>query len=189
MIYIITDGVFTKIGKSKSPLNRIKALQTSNAKTLKFQYIFDVPDNVEKRLHTLFKKYKTNANNEWFQVDNITIETKLKSFSIAALWDTDMGLFKAKKLNNELFRGDIHTTKNQQITYKKLYKNFGDNNYVKQQRNYLIEEMKFHLKTKKNIRISYDYYIKKYKFNKNEISFYMKSCGLNKQIFDHNSKL
>lgn len=189
MIYIITDGVFTKIGKSKNPLSRIKNLQTSNAKTLKFVHIFDVPDSVEKRLHTLFKKYKTNANNEWFQIDNITIETKLKSFSIPALWDIDLALFKAKKLNNELFRGEIHTTSEQQTTYKNLYKNNSNNDYIKKQRKYLIDEMKFHLKTKKNTRISYDYYIKKYKFSKAEISFYMKSCGLSKQIFNHNSKL
>lgn len=189
MIYIITDGMFTKIGKSKNPLSRIKNLQTSNAKTLKFQYVFDVPDSVEKRLHNLFKNYKTNANNEWFQIDNIIIETKLKSISITALWDIDLALFKAKKLNNELFRGEIHTTKEQQTTYKKLYRNYSDNNYIKQQRKYLIDEMKQHLKNKKNVRISYDYYIKKYKFSKEEISFYMKSCGLSKDIFNHNSRL
>ena len=49
MVYFISDGTYTKIGKSKNPLSRIKGLQTSNAKGLTFKYLFDCSDQYEKK--------------------------------------------------------------------------------------------------------------------------------------------
>ena len=46
MVYFISDGTYTKIGKSNNPVKRIKSLQTSNANELKFIYIFDCKKSV-----------------------------------------------------------------------------------------------------------------------------------------------
>ena len=51
MIYFITNGFNTKIGKS-----RLIALQTSNARNLRLEYIFDIEDSTEKKLHKYFNK-------------------------------------------------------------------------------------------------------------------------------------
>ena len=75
MVYFISDGIYTKIGKSKNPLNRIKDLQTSNANKLFFTHLFDVKDKYEKVLHKLFKEVKTNSNNEWFDLREVNIES------------------------------------------------------------------------------------------------------------------
>jgi hypothetical protein len=186
MVYFISDGTYTKIGKSKTPLKRIKALQTSNGNELKFVYLFDCKDSWEKKLHTLFKPYKTGSSNEWFDLRSINYEVSLKSLKNIIFEDLSLAKFRANQSNNEFYKGDVHTGTARSNKINSLY---GAKNKHKTLRLELIEEIKLHLATLKNKIISYDYYIKKYGFTKNEISFFMKGCKLSKAIYEHNQRV
>lgn len=188
MVYFISDGTYTKIGKSKNPIKRIKDLQTSNANELKFVYIFDCKDVWEKKLHKLLKPYKTNSCNEWFDLRMCNLQENLKSFDNSVFQDLSLAKFKANQSNNEFYKGEVHTGKSRSNKINTLY---GAKNKDKYRilRLELIEEIKLHLNTMKNKIISYDYYIKKYGFTKNEISFFMKGCKLSKSIYEHNQKV
>jgi len=174
MIYLITDGTYTKIGKSKNPYSRINELQTSNANKLTFQYIFNVKDKVEKHLHNIFKEYKTESNNEWFDLRDVDIFKKIKQLSNAILLDECKARFEADKLNNLKCR-------NKNIVVVKIIEK---NSNTKQ----LLIDVEHHLENKKNTRISYEPYIKKYGLTKEQISFYIKSARLSKKVFEHNNK-
>lgn len=188
MVYFISDGTYTKIGKSKTPLKRIKALQTSNGNELRFVYLFDCKDTWEKKLHNLLKQYRTGSSNEWFDLRNVNHETSIKSLGNIVFNDISLAKFRANQLNNEFYKGDVHTGIARSNKINNLY---GAKNKDKHRtlRLELIEEIKLHLSTLKNKIISYDYYIKKYGFTKNEISFFMKGCKLSKSIFEHNQKV
>src|SRR5690554_1119401 len=103
MIYFITDGIYTKIGKSKDPYKRLKNLQTSNAKNLRFIYIFDIDDIYERKIHKLFKKYKTNTNNEWFDLRTICVKTQLNILSKDKFKDKAQAEHKALLLNKKIY--------------------------------------------------------------------------------------
>lgn len=70
MIYFITDITYIKIGYTKNDIKkRLKQLQTSNAKKLYLLGWMEGTMEDEKRLHTLFGKYKVRYNGEWFEPD------------------------------------------------------------------------------------------------------------------------
>ena len=100
MVYFISDGTYTKIGKSKNPLSRIRGLQTSNGNTLKFVCIFDCKDSWEKKLHKRFNQFKTNSSNEWFDLRNSNYESTLTSIDDVIIKDLSLAKFKANQLNN-----------------------------------------------------------------------------------------
>jgi len=102
MVYFISDGTYTKIGKSNNPHSRIKDLQTSNPNELKFVYIFDCKDYWEKKLHTLLKHYNCKAKNEWFDLRMCNLEEHIKILNCATLQDLNLAKFKAIQLNNQL---------------------------------------------------------------------------------------
>lgn len=179
MVYFISDGTYTKIGKSKNPLTRIKDLQTSNPNSLMFTYLFDCNDSFEKRLHKLLDEYKTKSNNEWFDLRNIDL-CILSKVNHPLFKDLNKAAFKAKLLNNEYYRGSVHTSQARKEIIK--HKDFN----LKERRKSLIEEIKYILDHESKTIISYNQYIIKYGFTKNEISFFMRSCGLNKKIQQHN---
>lgn len=182
MVYFITDGNFIKIGKSKNPLKRIRALQTSNPKPLRFIYVFDIHDSYEKRLHKLFKRYKTKSNNEWFDLKTICIKTNLNKINCTELKDKDQAEHRAKLLNIKIY-GNVKDFRNQPQRLSHVKKSYKKNN---SQIKNLIKEVKLLLKRKSVI--SYKNLIKKYNFTQAEISYYIKSAGLSKQIFNHNKK-
>jgi predicted GIY-YIG superfamily endonuclease len=62
------DGL-VKIGYSKSPLNRLKQLQTSNGNKLKLIYYVLGDKNVEYAMHLRFKDFKVSG--EWFEYDDL----------------------------------------------------------------------------------------------------------------------
>ncbi len=77
MIYIIWDGENYKIGRSKNPQKRLKALQTGSPKRLKLLKIFDYQSRtktneiiIERRIHFFLKMQKVRHNGEWFKFDN-----------------------------------------------------------------------------------------------------------------------
>lgn len=53
----------------------------------------------------------------------------------------------------------------------------------------LLNDIKNHLENKKKVRISYQVYMDRYNFTKEEISYYVKSARLSKLIFYHNSNI
>ena len=85
MVYFITDGEYTKIGKAKCPYTRLKALQTANARVLSLLYSFPGGVNVEKKLHTYFKEYQSEANNEWFKIPHIKLRGMLVDYGMLDL--------------------------------------------------------------------------------------------------------
>lgn len=180
MVYFISDGTYTKIGKSKTPLNRIKDLQTSNANKLFFTHLFDVKDKYEQTLHKLFKEYKTNSNNEWFDLRNINIENiiigSLKS--IPQFVDIKFAEFKASQFNtkqNQIFKQNQTIPNTEKCNESDIKK--------------LLNDIKNHLETKKKIRISYHKYIIDYGFTKDQISFFVRSAKLNKLVAKHNNNI
>jgi hypothetical protein len=180
MVYFISDGIYTKIGKSKTPLNRIKELQTSNANKLFFTHVFDVKDKYEKTLHKLFKECKTDSNNEWFDLRNINIENTITGnlFKIPQFVDIKLAEFKASQFNlksNETFK------QNQSVP--------NVDNCNKSKIKLLLNDIKYCLKNKKNTRISYHKYIVDYGFTKEQISFFVKSAQLNKLVAKHNNNI
>lgn len=75
MIYIITDGEFYKIGRSKLPYKRLKQLQTGNRKPLRLIHIFEYQQKgriteeiAEKRIHYLLRQFRKKG--EWFRFEN-----------------------------------------------------------------------------------------------------------------------
>jgi len=195
MIYFITDGQYIKIGKSKNPIKRLKNLQTSNAKTLRFIYIFNVKDSYEKRLHKLFKNYQTNSCNEWFDLSNTCIKTKLNYINCPVLKDNKQASHKAELFNKELYgnlkdfrniKNDLGKIKSDYYIGRVLNENKNSSNKNKKITN-LLNDIKKDLLNKKR-KISYKPYIKKYGFTQPQISFYVKSAGLSKKVYKHNNK-
>lgn len=180
MVYFISDGTYTKIGKSKTPLNRIKDLQTSNANKLYFTHLFDVKDKYEKTLHKLFKDFKTNSNNEWFDLRDINIENILigNLFSIPQFVDIKLAEFKASQFNNK---------SNHDFKQNQLIPN--TDNCNKSKIKLLLDDIRYCLKNKKDRRISYHKYIVDYGFTKDQISFFVKSARLNKLVAKHNNNI
>ena len=68
-IYIISDGEAYKVGISKNPKKRIKALQTGSPKKLQLLYTFKIPKNrifkVEKECHAALQT-RFVKRGEWF---------------------------------------------------------------------------------------------------------------------------
>ncbi len=180
MVYFISDGTYTKIGKSKNPYSRIKDLQTSNANKLFFTHLFDVKDKYEQVLHKLFKQFKTNSNNEWFDLRNINIENIIIGSlrSIPQFVDIKFAEFKASQFNiklNQVFEQNQNTPNIEKCNESDIKK--------------LLNDIKTHLETKKKIRISYHKYIVDYGFSKEQISFFVKSAKLNKLVAKHNNNI
>ena len=179
MVYFISDGTYTKIGKSKNPLNRIKDLQTSNAKLLSFTHLFDVKDKYETVLHNLFKSYKSESNNEWFNLNEVDINSIILGSlkNIPKFADVSLATFKATQLNSIMSKSKVKLDSNISLNV--------NNDNIK----LLIEDIKFCLSNKKTTRISYHKYITLYNFTKEQISFFVKSARLNKLVANHNNKI
>lgn len=192
MIYFITDDTYTKIGKSTNPLKRIKALQTSSPNTLKFMYLFDVKDSEEKKLHKYLNKYKTESNNEWFDLTNCDLIGILKEQKNPALTDIEKAEFLARRYNIDHFRGvDFNSQKREsQINrHQHLSRQKGLKKKHQEDIKSLLRDIRFHIENYPNKRIYYDPYVIKYGFSKNEISAFVRKAKLSKEVFNHNSKL
>ncbi len=86
MIYFIktSDDQYVKIGYSLNDIkSRLSGLQTGNPLKLEFVGWCEGDMNYEKILHSFFKEYKTEVDNEWFQYsDKIRKFIKSKTDSI-----------------------------------------------------------------------------------------------------------
>ena len=73
-VYIIGcqwgDTHWVKIGYTEgSPWARLNGLQTGNPLKLKLWAFWPGPMILEAHFHTLLKRYQTQAENEWFEID------------------------------------------------------------------------------------------------------------------------
>lgn len=66
MIYLVTDGVFTKIGTTTNALNRLINLQTANARKLVLICVIEGGWDEEQALHKMFEHKKVRG--EWFNL-------------------------------------------------------------------------------------------------------------------------
>lgn len=81
MVYIISDGIYTKIGKTdneKTLRNRVATLQTGNALELKVEKAFKGSYKLESLLHKHLKDYKVSG--EWFFIDFDITEELIEGF-------------------------------------------------------------------------------------------------------------
>ena len=67
MIYFISNGTYTKIGKADNPEKRIKELQTGCPETLEIKLVIDGDEEKENMLHKALNKYRVRG--EWFKID------------------------------------------------------------------------------------------------------------------------
>lgn len=68
MVYIISDGINTKIGWSKNPQKRLCQLQTGSANHLKIVKLYNVPRIKERYLHKSLWSFRIRHNGEWFKI-------------------------------------------------------------------------------------------------------------------------
>ena len=65
MIYVISDGMgHIKVGKSRDPESRLRALQTGHANELRLIFCIDMPDWEEAFFHDLLSE--DHIRGEWF---------------------------------------------------------------------------------------------------------------------------
>ena len=66
MVYFITDGEFIKIGKANDPMERMRTMQTGNARELKMLgYYEDYDEELEGYMHKRFSHDRVRG--EWFR--------------------------------------------------------------------------------------------------------------------------
>jgi hypothetical protein len=174
MVYFITDGEYTKIGKAKCAYTRLKALQTANARVLSLLYSFPGGLPLEKKLHNYFKEYQSEANNEWFKIPHIKLRGMLVDYGML---DIAKASHDAKIINNSKA---VPVSK---LGKKKKELNKGHRSRVQS----LLLEIRSQLKGNK--MISYTPFVQKYKFSKKEISYFVRSARLSKDIYTHNSRV
>lgn len=66
MIYFISNGTYTKIGKADEPEKRLKELQTGCPEKLEIKLVIDGGEDKERMLHKALNKYRYRG--EWFQI-------------------------------------------------------------------------------------------------------------------------
>lgn len=84
-VYFITDGEYIKIGIASSLPNRVRQLQTGNARRLKALYIIPQKNqkdslNIEKAMHEYF--YNKRMSGEWFDIQEKDIHDICKRFKL-----------------------------------------------------------------------------------------------------------
>lgn len=67
--YLMTDGLYYKIGRSKHPEERVKGLSTGNAHC---ELLFYGTGRTEKQLHDIFRSFKIQG--EWFKLRHWHVE-------------------------------------------------------------------------------------------------------------------
>jgi len=83
MVYLITDGTYTKIGKADGGLEgvnkRLQSLQTGNPKNLSLKKAFKGSYELESLLHKSLSNYRING--EWFKFDFDIDDEMIECFS------------------------------------------------------------------------------------------------------------
>lgn len=127
--YLMYDGEYYKIGKSKDPERRLKQLQTANIKTV---LIYVSNKITEKELHILYSKYKVDR--EWFDLKD---NNKLKEVLTLMNDGRDVGVYfkKASTYDKVVLS---YKTQNKKIRKERL-----EDKHTKQIKNYVIDFGKY----------------------------------------------
>lgn len=100
-VYFISDGEYIKIGKANSIKNRIKSLQTGNARKLFVKFILPcegefVAKLLEGELHEYYASKRLEG--EWFDIMNEVDDTVLRCFTKKALEEAHYGWIMNEEL-------------------------------------------------------------------------------------------
>jgi len=178
MVYFITDGEYTKIGYAKEVYTRLKALQTANARILTVRYVIDGNKHKEHKVHKMFEVYRAPAQNEWFKIP----EGKLESILMAnKITDLNFAKRKANIINTksigarQVLKGPPKSKKEKKAQKTKI--------------TLLLDDIRTRLAGKPHQMISYKGYQAKYGFTKEQISFYVRSARLAKDVYEFNAKV
>lgn len=98
MVYFITDGTFTKIGKADDVNKRLRELQTGNPKKLSVKLSIEGDEVEEKKLHQIFNRRRMVG--EWFIIDFDYDEEFIEEI-------IDIKFSNKIKLNNEYLKDFI----------------------------------------------------------------------------------
>lgn len=170
MVYFITDGEYVKIGKASCVVNRLKSLQTGNARRLRVLYVYEGGYDVERIMHKIFKNYRVDTS-EWFRINESHIYEILKGRKRFS--DTKIAVHKAELVNRTVYNSKVIVKRIRTINKSNVNKNI------------IIDVKKMLRKSKV---ISYRELENRYKMKKEEISFIIKSVGMSGKVYTHNQK-
>lgn len=182
VVYVITDGNNYKIGFTSNIKNRLSGLQTSNSSLLKVLYLFIGDKRLERKLHIRFKRYKTESNNEWFDFKNRKLVDLLST-----VFDIDV-VNEARDLAVRLV-GDtskLYSDVNNKLVGKELQQAKGLIRNASLDA--VVNDIRLHIRDKKDIVISYTYYSKKYGLSAADIKFAVKKGRLGYDVMMHNKE-
>jgi len=181
MVYVITDGELTKVGKAKDVEKRMKGLQTGNGRKLRAIYILDGNTYLEKEIHKKLAKFRTEVANEWFKLDKHTLDSMLGSYKTGTKQRLDLiqGAHRARLLNSK-----TPDVKKDYLGVKRADKRRD----VKERRQELLNDLKSQIGVSKKM-ISYAPLVQRYGFTKAEISYFVKSSRLAKDVYLHNQSI
>lgn len=146
MVYFITDGFATKIGKADDVSQRLKTLQTANSRILKVALVFEGGLDDETGFQKIFFGKQTRALNEWYDmspeemiprlIDKYGMHKVIKAIELSknnkSNYDFPKDLIGAKdqsKLNQAIIKKYVHnilqneSKKNSLIKAGKIFKN------------------------------------------------------------------
>ena len=170
MVYFITDGHYTKIGKANNPELRLLELQTGNAKRLSIKIKIDGGNEIERKLHKLF--HRKRINGEWFLLDfnynkediieflSLNFSKENKHVGVVAKLKIDKNkndvlksIFKLNNKNIEITPSNISDDCNLSIRTVKKYINILNNKLNIVNEHKIILNSKVELKDKKMIQL------------------------------------
>lgn len=123
MVYFITDGFATKIGKADNVERRLKSLQTANPRILKVALVFKGDLEKETEFQRVFFGKQTRALNEWYNMSPEEMTPKLiDKYGMLAVV-TAMNLAK-KNSSSYDFAKDLVGAKNQRLMNQSIIKKY-----------------------------------------------------------------
>lgn len=98
MVYLITDGTYTKIGKASNGISgvkrRLNELQTGNAKKLSIKNVFEGTYELENLLHRSLSKYRMEG--EWFDISFDIDDEMIEMFK--SLYSIEKSILNSKRI-------------------------------------------------------------------------------------------
>lgn len=86
MVYFITDGEYTKIGRGKHIRPIINRINTSNPRKISLVALVEGHLDVQKKLHKEFQRQKVHG--EWYEISIKQIFEVLHKFNLTLVHET-----------------------------------------------------------------------------------------------------
>ena len=137
--------------------------------------------SLEKALHKKLAKFRTEVANEWFRVDKHTLDSILGGYKTGTKLKLDLSLWahRARLLNNK-----TPDVKKDYLGVKRSVKKKD----VKERRTELLNDIRTQIGASKKM-ISYAPLVQRYGFTKQEITYFVRSSRLAKDVFLHNKSV